>query len=53
MVKMDKRTLNKAVKGFVKDGNIETAKNFIIIFGTRIEDYDIQTELKKLESKKK
>ena len=53
MVKMDKATLNKAVKEFIKKKDPETAKQFIIMFGSKIEDYDINKALKELEPKKK
>jgi hypothetical protein len=53
MSKMDKTRLNKAVKDFIKKGDIETAKNFIIIFGSKIEDYNVQEGLKRIEPKPK
>ena len=53
MGKMNKTLLNKAVKEFKKSGDIETAKYFIIQFGSQIKDYDITKELAKLENKPK
>ena len=53
MVKMDKTHLNKAIKEFKKVGDIETAKHFIITYGSQIKDYDVTKELAKLEDKPK
>jgi hypothetical protein len=53
MKKMDKPTLNKAVKEFIKCGEVETANYLIMHFGSQIEDYDIEDELKRIEKKPK
>jgi hypothetical protein len=53
MKKMDKPTLNKAVKEFIKCGEVETANYLIMHFGSQIEDYNVEDELKRIEIKPK
>ncbi|MBZ2167010.1 hypothetical protein [Methanobacterium spitsbergense] len=53
MGKMDKTTLKKIVKKYTDKGDVETAKELLLTWGPRIEDFNIKTELKKLDKIKK
>ena len=49
MTDINRTSLNKVVKSYLKNGDVKTAKSYIQTWGTQIKGFNIEKELRELD----